>query len=742
MNIALVFPPFYFEPMYNMPPLGLINLATVLKSSAQSVKIFDFPLSIRMKTLSMDSNIYRECARQILQFEPDLAAFSVQCTTYPPAVRVAQELKKLKPRIKIVFGGHNASFVDELTLSRFPFIDAIVRGEGEITFPELIRAFDGEIPLASIDGITYRTAERIIQNPDRELIENLDSLPVSDYALVAPLHVYKDVCGIRRSIAILEAGRGCPHRCVYCSQSLIWRRRTRTYSTERLIREMKNLAENFGAECFLLAYDQFTAKREFAEQFCHGVIDAGLNHLAWYCISRLDTLDKSLLNLMREAGCETMCYGIDSGSKKTLSFIRKSIDQGILLDRVRETTEAGIIPTLSFVIGFPEESPQDLDETLNLALKSAATGNANILVQMATILPRTDLYENYGHRLIREVDTYFSLGIEFDEGKRIASDEALIDSDPAIFCSFYNLPCPAGTLEELNEIASYFTVIASLYPRTFLLLSLELNEPIRNLFFAFLDFLDDFDRTVPIHHRDTEDTERSKIEQVRQNPQDLEIAFSVSPANPVSPVNPVQGISLCSSTTKNASRGERLRLTPQACMARFADFATARLERHGSLVREYIPEVLKYETCLLRAARDESQVSSFHIDLGRISELKPLRNEKISIEQFTFDLPCLIMEAKCGHFPDDCGRRETFLAFSVAEGGTEVREINEFGFDFLRFCDGQLTLEEIASRLYPKYGGSKERDQFAFICAEAAGTLTNLKFIASFDSARSQAERR
>src|SRR5208283_3158440 len=250
-------------PMYNMPPLGLINLATVLKSSAQSVKIFDFPLSIRMKTLSMDSNIYRECARQILQFEPDLAAFSVQCTTYPPAVRVAQELKKLKPRIKIVFGGHNASFVDELTLSRFPFIDAIVRGEGEITFPELIRAFDGEIPLASIDGVTYRTAERIIQNPDRELIENLDSLPVSDYTLVAPLHVYRDVCGISRSIAILEVGRGCPHRCVYCSQSLIWKKRTRTFSTGRLIGEMKNLAENFGAECFLLAYDQFTAKREF-----------------------------------------------------------------------------------------------------------------------------------------------------------------------------------------------------------------------------------------------------------------------------------------------------------------------------------------------------------------------------------------------------------------------------------------------------------------------------------------------
>ncbi len=161
MNIALVFPPFYFEPMYNMPPLGLINLATVLRGSADNVKILDFPLAIRRKALSMDTGIYRECARQILEFDPDLAAFSVQCTTYPPSVRVAEELKKLKPQIKIVFG-HNASFVDEITLSRFPFIDTIVRGEGEITFPELIRAFRGEIPLASIDGITYRSG-----GPDR-----------------------------------------------------------------------------------------------------------------------------------------------------------------------------------------------------------------------------------------------------------------------------------------------------------------------------------------------------------------------------------------------------------------------------------------------------------------------------------------------------------------------------------------------------------------------------------------------
>jgi len=113
MNIALVFPPFHFEPMYNMPPLGLINLATVLKGTPRHrVRIFDFPLAIRQKTLLLGKSIYDECARQILDFDPDLAGFSVQCTTYPPAVQVARNTQAVETGNKNRFfrRTHNASF--------------------------------------------------------------------------------------------------------------------------------------------------------------------------------------------------------------------------------------------------------------------------------------------------------------------------------------------------------------------------------------------------------------------------------------------------------------------------------------------------------------------------------------------------------------------------------------------------------------------------------------------------------
>ena len=430
MKIVLVFPPFYLEPMYNLPPLGLINLATALKGSVHQVVLIDFVLAIRRGTLRMSKDIYRDCAHEILNEEPDLIGFSAQCTTYPGVIRISKEIKDKQNDVKIVIGGHNASFVDRITLERFPFVDAIVRGEGEITFKKLVDRYESGENAAGVAGVTFRCGDKIVRNKDRDLIPNLDELPFPDYSFLPPFSEYRDACSLPRSIAILEVGRGCPHNCIYCSESILWRRTTRTISVSRLVCEMENLFNNFYAECFLLSYDQFTVKRSFVESFCYRVIEQGLNHLPWYCISRLDSVDASLLKLMREAGCESMCYGIDSGSKKTLAFIRKNINREILYQRVVETSDQGIIPTLSFIIGFPEEEKEDIDETLCMALKTGIVGNNNPLIQMPTVLPGTDLANRYGKLLVRGVDTYFALGLEFDGGKRIESDEKLIPIRP------------------------------------------------------------------------------------------------------------------------------------------------------------------------------------------------------------------------------------------------------------------------------------------------------------------------
>ena len=663
MKIVLVFPPFYLQGMYNLPPLGLINVATSIKNSGHEIVLLDLVLAIRRNTLSMGKNIYDESAELILGENPDMVAISAQCTTFPPAIQISRRIRARDPHVKIVFGGHNVSFADRATLENFPFIDCMVRGEGETIFPELVAAYANGDDESGIAGITFHRGNEIIVGADRPLVSDLNDLPLPDYSFCPPLQAYRDACELPRSIAILEVGRGCPHHCIYCSESILWRRRSRTYSVGRLVKEMAELHRDFGAECFLLAYDQFTARKEFVKSFCHEVIRKGLNHIPWYCISRLDSVDAPVLALMREAGCESMCYGIDSGSKRTLAFIRKDIDEGILYTRVAETASQGIVPTLSFVIGFPPEEKQDIDDTLRMALRTGILGNSNPLIQLPTLLPGTDLFRQYIHSAVRRVDTYFALGLEFDGGKRLDSDEAMINAFPAIFSSFYNLPCPAYTLEELNLLASFFPLIVRFYPKTFLLLSLETHAFIADLFIQWLRWL------------------------------------------------------------KGKLKREPVLLTPSDCYLYFGDFTAERLSTVKKRLRPYVHDILEYENLSLKVGKSTPPKEHFTIDLRNISGFVAVKNSDAIMKEFDFDVPVIIMDFKAGRFQETYEPQKTLLLFRQEEDLLEVVEINAFTRDLLELCDGESPLESVSSELYGQYGQDMTRKAFFDSCVEAVQIL-------------------
>ena len=619
--------------------------------------------------MALSPSIYDDCADMILEKNPHVVGFSAQCTTYPAVIRIAKRLKEAARDTIIMVGGHNSSFVDIRTLEQYPFIDVIVRGEAEKTVLELIDVLEKNQGLREVAGITWRDGSRVVQNDDRELIENLDELPTADYGFLPSFQAYRDACDLPRSIAILEVGRGCPHRCVYCSESLMWRRKTRTYSIERLVREMDHLRNNFGAECFLLAYDQFTANRQFVTDFCDEVIRKGLNGLPWYCISRLDTVDEDLLVHMREAGCESMCYGIDSGSKRTLAFIRKKIDHSVLYRRVVETTNQGIVPTLSYVVGFPEEEQSDIDETLKLALRTGILGNINTLIQMPTVLPGTELQAGYGNKLVREIDTYFALGLEFDNGRRLAGDEALINADPGIFSSFYNVPCRGMDLHSLNSIASFFPLIVNLYPKSFFLLSLKSGLQPSNLFFHWLDWL------------------KKKLDLATPS------------------------------------------LSPRICYQHFGPFMRELIEETGTHLYEHINEIEHYETAAIEVGKHDLFDHNFYIDLNYLRELRPVLNDAVLVKDFSYNIPVIIEDMKKGIFREEYPRRHTTLIFTQEDSQLEVVEINNFGKDLIALCDGTESIRSISDRLYLHYGSKMDFEKFHQECLEAARSLGELKVL-------------
>jgi radical SAM superfamily enzyme YgiQ (UPF0313 family) len=673
MKIVFVFPPFYHPSMYNLPPLGLLNLAATLRESPHRLVILDFVLALRDGSLQAGPALYDDCARRIAGEAPDLVAFSAQCTTFPPTVAIARRVRELQPSARIVIGGHNASFVDTATLERYPWIDAVIRGEGEIAFGELVSAWAVGGDVTQVSGVTWRGPAGIVRNPERELVADLDTLPLPDYGLLPSLEAYRTACGLPRSIAILEVGRGCPHRCVYCSEASFWRRRTRTFSIDRLALEMRQLRDGHGAECFLLAYDQFTTDRRFVEDFCTRLLDEGLQGTPWYCISRLDTVDADLLKLMRQAGCESMCYGIDSGSPRTLAFIRKQIDPAILLQRVRTTTAQGMVPTLSFVIGFPEESREDIEATLELALRSAVTGNINPLLQMPTVLPGTELHQRYAGHLVREVDTYFALGIEFDGHRRLAEDEERIDGDPLLYSSFYNLPCPALPLPELDRLARFFPLLVQFYPRSCLLLARALNRPLAGLFADYLAYV------------------RSR----EQYPE--------------------------------------ARLTAADCYRHFASFAEEQLGRARPPAWPHLPDLIAYETRSLEVAKFANRKIPGNMDIYNPDGWRPAVSRHALVAGFRYDLPAILADLGAGDIRERYSEAPCWLVFRQSGNELEVSAVNDFGRDLLELCDGTLTPMQIADRLRGCYGAATDPDEFDERCLQALRQLVDLRFVAADD---------
>ncbi len=429
---------------------------------------------------------------------------------------------------------------------------------------------------------------------------------------------------------------------------------------------MKQLRDQHGAECFLLAYDQFTASRAFVEEFCTRMIDEGLSRQAWYCISRLDTVDAGLLKLMRAAGCESMCYGIDSGSPRTLAFIRKQVDVGVLPQRVRETTEAGMVPTLSFVVGFPEEERADIDATLALALEAGSEGNSNPLIQIPTVLPGTELHGRYHQRLVRAVDSYFAQGIEFDGGQRFPRDEALIDADPSLFSSFYNLPCPGVPLPELGRLAADFPLLVNLYPKSFLLLGRALETSLSLLFREFCDWL---------------------------------------------AAEPDEGC-----------------LTPARCFRDFPQFAAAMIGKIGR-GWHHLTDVVAYETRAIAVARPGPPARVGNADLSGAGDWRPALRRNVLLARFAYDLPRILADLRAGEARCDYPQAPCLLVFRHARGQLEVSALNDFGHEFLRHCDGRRGLEEIAATLYPRFGQGQEWSAFVAGCSEAAGQLAALALL-------------
>ncbi len=339
-------------------PLGLLYISSYLKQFGYNVTVLD----LNFKKLDYE-----------LIKKAKIIGISMLSYLRQESYNLIRKFKQINKKAKIIVGGIHATCLPELLINNFP-IDAVVIGEGELTMKDLADYWlKGKGELKKIKGIA--TKEFGIHEP-RELIKNLDELPMPDYSqanigqylcIMAKNRPQLIINGIKISeakFANIITSRGCKGRCTFCSNFIHWKYKVRFRSAKNILEEMKYLYSK-GVRMFNFNDDSFGQNKGIVIELCKGIIDSGMK-IAFYTAMRLDDVDEELLSWMNKAGCFVISYGIESGSDKILKNMNKMVTKDQIRRAVNLTKKSGIKAYALLMVGNKGETTETIQETIDL----------------------------------------------------------------------------------------------------------------------------------------------------------------------------------------------------------------------------------------------------------------------------------------------------------------------------------------------------------------------------------------
>jgi len=472
-KVILINPPLTMEERYGvlakagskLPPLGLCNLAAVVRKTGADVSIIDAPaLGFGMKeTLDM-----------VEAFNPDLIGITAVTISINKAAQLAKHIKERAFQSPVILGGPHVTAIPEETLNRFPQFDIAVIGEGEETLRELVSKLNGQLNLEEINGIAFRKNGHISLSPPRPFIENLDKLPLPAWDLLPnfpEIYPPSAMRSHRFPTASIITSRGCPYgKCTFCDTACFGRK-YRYHSPEYVITIIKDLINRYGVKDVSFYEDNFNASPKRAAKICEMIINEKFD-LTWSFDSRIDNI-KSLeqLKTYKEAGCWQICYGIESGNQKILDGVKKNVSIEKIRQVVEWTVEAGMHVKGFFMMGLPLETEKTLEDTINFARELPLT---YAHVTFTTPLPGSELYRTahkYGtfnndwSKMNMWAPVFIPYGV---------TEELLQKKKKRFFRKFYLRPRMFYTFlkmvrqpkQLLNLMNGFWTLITSLIART------------------------------------------------------------------------------------------------------------------------------------------------------------------------------------------------------------------------------------------------------------------------------------
>ena len=379
MKITLVNPPYPPNAHSHPPfiPLGLAYLGAVAEKEGHQVTVID----CQGEKLTYDT--FRQ---RIKQVPSDVVGVTSTTLLYNSAKTIMEIAREEQPNAITMIGGSHVSFWDENALNESPAIDIIVRREGELTFLELLQRIEAKKNFEGVLGTTFRGSDgKIIRNEDRPFLHDLDSLPSPAYHLL-PLNSYHRM---GKTIFPIVTSRGCVQWCDFCSTVRMFGRGYRVRSPKKVVDDMEMLHNKYGQSQFTFYDDAFTVNRQHTLEMCADIKARKLD-VTWDCETRVDAVDKELLEKMHDAGCITIWFGVESGSERILDQMHKKIKPEGVRAAFKMAQKAGMMTIASAVIGFPGETEETAWETINF-INSLNPDDIGFYV--ATPYPGTPMYE-------------------------------------------------------------------------------------------------------------------------------------------------------------------------------------------------------------------------------------------------------------------------------------------------------------------------------------------------------------
>lgn len=386
MNVILIDPPWVIENKKNLwksvgsclPSLGLAYVASYAEKLGHKVRILD----CTAERISLDM-----VEDKLKQYSyPDFIGLTSTTPLINNALKIAAVCKKLFPNAKVVLGGVHPSVMPDEVLSN-QNVDYVVRDEGEQTFSELLCGKDPK----KIEGLSYKEMSKdgikVIHNPLRPLITDLNEIPPPAYHLL-PMNKYYPAIGNYKRLPAMSifATRGCPGRCTFCHRT--FRGVVRPRSANNILEEIKLLQKDYGIKEISFYDDTFTMFRKVIHEFCDRIIKEGID-ITWSCFTRVDYIDEEILVNMKKAGCHLILFGVETADEKIMKNINKNISLGKVMELVKIARDVGIQTRASFMIGNPGETEESVKKTIDFAIKLDPD---EVQFNITTVYPGTEMF--------------------------------------------------------------------------------------------------------------------------------------------------------------------------------------------------------------------------------------------------------------------------------------------------------------------------------------------------------------